>query len=77
MSAQTTIEIVEQEENVAFVDTYGNQYCAQCYYAEIPSLPCSRATPDNECDHCGVDMKLSIEIVTGSLLVEYPPCKIF
>jgi hypothetical protein len=78
MSAQTTIETVEQERQVAFVDGRGYQYCATCYYAGIPSLPCERASIDGTtCDCCDGDMSLSIEIVTGNSLVEYPPCKIF
>lgn len=78
MSAQTTIETVEQEQIVAFVDGRGYQYCAACYYAGIPSLPCERASiDDTPCDHCDGDMAQSVEIVTGTALVEYPPCKVY
>jgi hypothetical protein len=79
MSAQTTIERVEQERQLAFVDTHGYQYCATCYYAGIPSLPCERASviDNTNCDRCERDMALSVEIVTGTAIVEYPPCKIF
>jgi hypothetical protein len=79
MSAQTTIETVKQERHAVFVDLCGYAYCATCYHAGIPAFPCERADvpDDQECDHCESDLRLSVEIVTGSAIVEYPPCKIF
>lgn len=78
MSAQTTIEVVEQERLVAFVDVRGYQYCATCYHKGIPPLPCVCASVDGaECDRCGRPMSESVEIMTGTAVVEYPPCKIF
>jgi hypothetical protein len=79
MSAQTTIETVQREQVVAFIDGRGYQYCATCYHAGIPSLPCDRASviDGDSCDYCDRDMAQSVEIVTGTSLVEYPACKIF
>lgn len=78
MSAQTTIETVSQDEAAVYVDGMGNLYCTYCYHAEIPSLTCQRSsTVDGECYHCGRSGQESIEVVTGTAVIEHPVCKIF
>lgn len=73
-----TIQPATSERPIAYVDTLGNQFCAQCLHADIPSRQCVTASPDDRpCDLCGRDMSTSIEIVTGTAVIEYVPCKIF
>lgn len=77
MSAQTTIEKIEIEEIAVYIDQRGYLYCTYCYHAGV-DYPCTRSmTIDGECDRCGKSGAESIEIVTGTAVIEYLPCKIF
>lgn len=77
MSAQTTIETREQEVAAVYIDTRGYLYCTYCYH-EAVDHQCERSlTVDGECDRCGRSGLESVEIVTGTAVIEYPPCKIF
>lgn len=77
MSAQTTIETVEQATAAVYVDARGNLYCTYCYHEGFGVGGIRSLTVDGECFRCGKSGSQSIEIVTGIAVVEYPPCKIF
>lgn len=77
MSAQTTIETVEQEAAAVYIDTLGYLYCTYCYHDGVDRNCIRSLTVDGDCYRCGRNGHESIEIVTGTAIVEYPPCKIY
>lgn len=64
------------ERRIAYCDTLGYAYCAECYH-EGTSRPCEPMTADGTCDRCGRDLRKSVEVFDGIAEIEYTTAKIF
>ena len=83
MSAQITVEKREVEQSAVYLDGRGDVYCASCHhnsgsaYGPIERHDAGDVESGATCARCEEPVTASVEVVSGSFVVEYPPCKVF
>lgn len=79
MATYVTTKTVELDRIVGYVDTLGYLYCTYCKHAGLArSIITDRVLcHGGTCDLCSRSMATSIETITGTVIVEAIPCKIF